>query len=161
MKAYWHVYHNQGFSNNIQERIDYVKRHKPVYEIDLRLTLLKPVRGKLPRVVVKTGEALNNARIVCDKLWAACNEAWITHPKIQKACEKGQMICREAWAVYIAKRDVFGKAVAVYEKVAKAHDEAIETYQAEIEALHREECPNCPWDGKTIFPREEEEDAAV
>lgn len=24
---------------------------------------------------------------------------------------------------------------------------------AEVEALHREECPDCPWDGKTIFPK--------
>ena len=22
----------------------------------------------------------------------------------------------------------------------------------EIEKLHKEECPNCPWDGRTIFP---------
>lgn len=25
-------------------------------------------------------------------------------------------------------------------------------FKPEIEALHKLECPNCPWDGKTIFP---------
>jgi len=27
-------------------------------------------------------------------------------------------------------------------------------YDKEIEALHKKECPNCPWDGDTIFPGE-------
>lgn len=27
-------------------------------------------------------------------------------------------------------------------------------YKKIIEALHRKECPDCPWDGKTIFPKE-------
>ncbi len=32
------------------------------------------------------------------------------------------------------------------------YKEAIRTYLHEIVALHKKECPNCPWDGWTIFP---------
>jgi len=26
------------------------------------------------------------------------------------------------------------------------------TYYPEMEALHKKECPRCPWNGKTLFP---------
>ena len=29
---------------------------------------------------------------------------------------------------------------------------AMTHYRKEMKALHAKECPNCPWDGKTIFP---------
>lgn len=29
---------------------------------------------------------------------------------------------------------------------------ALETYKPEIERLHALECPNCPWNGETLFP---------
>lgn len=34
----------------------------------------------------------------------------------------------------------------------KAYNEAIATAQKALEELHKQECPNCPWDGQTIFP---------
>lgn len=34
----------------------------------------------------------------------------------------------------------------------KAYWDAYKAWQKEIEALHKLECPNCPWDGTTIFP---------
>ncbi len=33
--------------------------------------------------------------------------------------------------------------------------EARDKHATEIAALHKAECPNCPWDGNTIFPRME------
>ena len=33
--------------------------------------------------------------------------------------------------------------------------EAYAKHMPEIEALHKKEHPNCPWDGKTIFPKGE------
>ena len=29
---------------------------------------------------------------------------------------------------------------------------ALRTHASEINTLHAQECPDCPWDGKTIFP---------
>jgi hypothetical protein len=33
----------------------------------------------------------------------------------------------------------------------KALNNSLKAHAAEIEALHAIECPNCPWDGKTIL----------
>jgi len=152
MKAYWHIHHNQllEFSDNIRERIEYIKRHKPAYETDLRLALLKPVRGKLPRAVVEAEKACQKARIAKAEAYVA----WITYCKAQKFCKKARVI-------YKVRREAFKKAVMTYKKMWSARCKVIEIYRAEIEALHKKECPNCPWNGKTIFPREEEEDAVV
>ena len=35
-------------------------------------------------------------------------------------------------------------------------DSVLQDYREEIEEWHRQDCPNCPWDGHTIFPEEEE-----
>jgi len=44
------------------------------------------------------------------------------------------------------------KASAELDKARAEWDKARAEWNKEIEALHREECPNCPWDGGTIFP---------
>ena len=112
MKAYWHIHHDKllEFSGNIDKRIEYIKYGKPTEEIELRLRLLKPVKGKLPDAVIK--------------VWAACDKAWAAY-------EKAEAVWEKAWA---------------------ACDETIQKYQSKIEALHTLECPDCPWDGETIFP---------
>jgi len=35
-----------------------------------------------------------------------------------------------------------------------AYDAAIASAEDDLAALHLEECPDCPWDGTTIFPEE-------
>ena len=32
------------------------------------------------------------------------------------------------------------------------YDKAGSEARAKVEALHQKECPNCPWNGRTIFP---------
>ena len=49
------------------------------------------------------------------------------------------------------------KAWAAYDKKAwAAYEKAWAAYAPEIEALHAIECPDCPWDGSSIFPTEQE-----
>src|SRR3990170_2224375 len=105
MKPFWHIHHEVllEWSDDIQERIDYIKAHKPPHEVETRLRLLKPVQGALP-------------------------------PKLVKAK-----------AAYAKARDAYDKAKAAYNK---AYDECL----PQIEALHALECPDCPWNGTTIFP---------
>ena len=64
-----------------------------------------------------------------------------------------------AWKVYYeavaAARKVYDEAVAPARKV---YDEAVAAArkvrdEAEV-AAHAAECPNCPWNGTTIFPEE-------
>jgi len=150
MEAYWHIYHNQllSFSDNIRKRIEYIKQCKPECELKRRLELLKPVRGKLPRAITELGEAWEKTRIAYEKAWIAVQEAWMTHPKVREACERGQMTYEEALTAYITK--------VAYAKAGEAYHKIIRAYQVEVKALHAKECPNSPWDGRTIFPGEEE-----
>lgn len=46
------------------------------------------------------------------------------------------------------------QAWRAFDQAWDALEQARETYKGEIEALHRQECPNCPWGGKTIFPKQ-------
>jgi hypothetical protein len=103
---FWHIHHKTllEWSDDIDERIDYIKSDKPEEEVETRLRLMKPVQGELPKEVFESGKAY-------DEAWKALDEA------------------RKAW------------------------EEALQRNKGVIEELHRKECPNCPWDGKTIFPK--------
>jgi tetratricopeptide (TPR) repeat protein len=124
---YWHIHHEILIeeTTNIQERIDYIRANKPEKEIPLRLKLMTPVLHpeKLPSSFRKAWEAYDKAR-----------EAYI-----------------KAWEAYIKAREVYDKAGEVYDKAGEAYDKAREAYRPQIEKLHKEEHPDCPWNGKTIF----------
>ena len=67
-----------------------------------------------------------------------------------EACAQEEA-AREIWEAWDARkaRDAAWKAW----KAQEARNAAYSKHKVEIEALHAEECPNCPWDGETIFPR--------
>ena len=46
----------------------------------------------------------------------------------------------------------YDKAGRAYDKARQAYKKALTENVPAIKALHEKECPNCPWDGKTIFP---------
>ena len=64
---------------------------------------------------------------------------------------------KAAWATYDAVLDA---ARATYNAAVKAAqatratavDVAQTTYNAAVDVAHQAECPDCPWDGRTIFP---------
>ena len=61
--------------------------------------------------------------------------------------------CAKAWAKYAKTRAE--NDGAEYDRAAAEFDRTIKENKSAIEALHSVECPNCPWDGKTIFPEKE------
>jgi len=76
-KWFWHVHHDmllEPLTRLLKKRIDYIKENKPKKEIALRLKLIKPVKGKLPRKMVEAWEAR-------DKAWDAWEKAWKTWDK--------------------------------------------------------------------------------
>lgn len=147
MKGYWHIYHDEllGFSDNIEERIAYIKTEKPVGERPLRIRLLREMRGELPEVMVKAGAALCKAWAAADAAWAARDKAWAALRKAGAAYNEARVALDKARAAY-------NKAEAALYEVRAAYDKAIADHLPAIEALHRQECPGCPWDGGTIFP---------
>ena len=48
-------------------------------------------------------------------------------------------------------KKVKGKLPEEVIKAWEAYDKALQKHHKEIEALHKKECPNCPWDSKSIF----------
>ena len=73
-----------------------------------------------------------------------------------------------AWAAFEKAQAAFEKALAAFDKLQAAFweaygkawaasEKALTENQVAIEALHAAECPNCPWNGKTIFPCEKGE----
>ena len=136
IKFYWHIHHDvlvEPLTEPIKNRIEFIKENKPKGEIALRLKLLKPVKGKLPAEVVKAREAY-------DKAWEALNKAGEAYDKAGEAYDKAG--------------EALNKAREAYDKAREAYDKAPIKNKKAIEKLHAKECPNCPWNGKTIFKEE-------
>jgi len=124
LKFFWHVHHDillEPLTKPIKNRIKYIKENKPEEEVELRLKLLKPVKGKLPDKFIKALEARVKA-----------GEARV-----------------KAWEAYVKTWKAFDKAWEARVKAWEAYDKAGE--DPKIIALHKKECPDCPWDGKSIF----------
>ena len=151
---YWHIHHDilcEPLTEPIENRIDYIKTQKSEAERELRLRLLKPVKGKLPVKFVKAWEA-----------WVKAWEAWV---KAREAYDKAGEAYDKAGEAYVKAREAYFKAGEARDKAWEARDKAWEAYdkaweayvkageacKKDIKKLHKKECPNCPWDGRSIF----------
>lgn len=153
---YWHVHHDllAEACYDLEGRIDSIRTGKPADEIETRLRLLRPVRGPLPealaRVAVAWGparDAYKQTRAAFDEAQAAYSQAW--YDRAWDVCDRARVMCGQAQAACDQARDLCIQT-------GDACTEALETSRTEMEALHREECPGCPWNGETIFPGKEE-----
>lgn len=66
---------------------------------------------------------------------------------LPKKLVKAGEACAKAWEAY-------AKAWEAYNKAREAYDKAGEAYEPELIELHKQLCPDCPWDGNTIFSKE-------
>ena len=140
LKYYWHIHHDTlcEYTYDIKERIAFIKEAKPKSEVRERLRLMTPVQhpDKLPLRFRRAASACVKADAACIKATAArdkaLNVSTLAYKKADAAC---------------------GQALATYIKADAAYVKALTTYAAQLEELHREEHPRCPWNGKTIFPK--------
>ncbi len=129
-KLAWHVHHSQhlfqALTGPLSVRQNFIRHCKPPAEVPTRLRLLKLIRGPLPPAVTTALAAVNAAQAAFDTARAACAAAWAA--------------CTTAQAAFTAAQ------------VALASE--VEGHTEEMNALHKQECPDCPWDyeQKTIFP---------
>ena len=65
--------------------------------------------------------------------------------------EKLPVSFRKAWEALIKAREAYDKAREAYDKAREAYIKTSKACAPQIEKLHREEHPDCPWNGKTIF----------
>ncbi len=143
-KPYWHIHHEvllEFADEPIENRFAYIKDEKPQHEIKTRLRLLRPVQGELPEEVTDAWKAL-----------ADSGKAWADAGKALDDAGKAWADALKAWADALKALDDVRK---VWADARKAWADALARHSEEINALHKAECPDCPWDyeQKTIFPR--------
>ena len=109
----FHCHHDKlyeyVFDFDFDERVESIKKYKPLKEQPLRLRLFQLIPD--------------------DKIPAKDSVEWTTYIKAREACSKEWEAHNKAREAYLLK------------------------YSQELEELHTELCPNCPWNGKTIFTR--------
>jgi len=143
---YWHIHHEiicEPLTEPLQNRLDYIREHKPKREVETRLRLIAPVTVELPAALVKAGVAYVKAGAAYVKAGVAYSTARAAYVTALAAYDKAGAAHDKAWAAY-------DKAQAAY---LKARTDAA----PELERLHALDCPaalagTCPWDGTTIFP---------
>jgi len=96
---WWNVHHEihlEPLTEPIENRVRYIKEHKPKHEIETRLKNLAPVLHpeRLPETLIKARDAYNKARIAYNEakayhneVWDACVKAWAALKKARIAYE--------------------------------------------------------------------------
>ena len=145
--AVWHGHHNipVSFVTSIEDRTAAIEGLKPAEEIPTRLRLMKKVQGQLPEDVTRTGLATAEAVTTLGKAERAYGKA--------ERAYKGAYDRKAAEVALKAAEVALDEAEVALDEAEVAFVEALANHADEINALHRQECvPDCPWDGKTLFP---------
>ena len=128
----FHCHHHilAEYVHNYEERVKYIKENKPAEEQELRLRLFKLIPEN--RIPGRDSPELT-----------AYSKATTTLNKTEEACKKAGVACGKTWETY----------VLAWEAYLKARGEYDIKYGREFDRVHDELCPDCPWDGETIFTK--------
>lgn len=169
------------FCTDYDGRVEFIKLHKPQEEQPLRLRLFQLIpNDKLPPALVQAGEAYEQANKAYDQAREVNNQARKAYDQARKPYEQARKSYEQARKSYVQTRKAYDQTRKPYDQASEAYDqaweayeqarkasiqaweffqsidrnytEALETYKPELLKLHQELCPNCPWDGQTIFP---------
>ena len=129
--------HHEGplaeWSSNIQGRIDYINKHKPKSEIDIRLRHIVYIpKGAIPE--------LNKARSELDKARSELDKAYLEY---DKACSKYEKACSE----WDKARSEYDKARSEWDKACSKFDKASLKF---ILPYLRKHVPDCRWNGREL-----------
>jgi len=181
-KYYFHIHHEvlvEALTEPLKNRIKYIKENKPKDEIELRLRLIKPVKGKLPSEFIKADQAWEKAyqaQIKADQARAKAhqardkaeqaNQAWEEAYQAQIKADQARVKAYQAWGKtnqadqaweesYQARgkaNQAWDKADQAWEKAEQALVKALKDNTPALEKLHKVEC-GCGYDfiRKTIF----------
>ncbi|MDP2665396.1 MAG: hypothetical protein Q8P23_01950 [bacterium] len=126
---YWHLYHEDLFEwcNDFADRVAYIRSSKPVYEQALRLALFKPVKNP-PAELAKAVRALHRSKETLD-VWS-----------LRYNVSNDEKI-----------RAGYDRAIKRFNNAQDVYFEVERSVRDRMVLIHAQECPNCPWDGQTIF----------
>ena len=77
LKWYFHIHHDilvEPLTEPIKNRIKFIKENKPKDEIKLRLKLMKPVKGKLPKEFIEARQKYDEERQKLNEMWQKYDE---------------------------------------------------------------------------------------
>jgi hypothetical protein len=142
---YWHpdAFDLLGYCPQYRERVeDFLREEEKLAgQLGIRLRLFQPVRGPLPKALVKARKAREKAQRAHDKAWQVYFKAWVAQHAVEQAHE-----------VRDRTKQAYNKARHAYDKAWQALVGACRNDMTTLERLHAEQCPDCPWNGQTIFP---------
>jgi len=155
----WHCHHEQlaeALTQPAKARIAYILSGKPIEEQALRLHLFRPTYDAAVDVAQATYEAaVNPAQATYNAAVKAAQATYNAALKPARVTYEAAGVAAwpdyhaagvAAWADYEA---AVNPAEATYAAALKA---AEATYAAALKPAHQAECPDCPWNGRTIFP---------
>ena len=177
---YWHpdAFDLLGYCPQYRERVeDFLREEEKLAgQLGIRLRLFQPVRGPLPKALVKARKAREKAQRAHDKAWQVYFKAWHAYDKARQVRDEKLQAYDETLKAKIKTGQVYFKAWVAQHAVEQAHEVRDRTKQAynkarhaydkawqalvgacrndmtTLERLHAEQCPDCPWNGQTIFP---------
>jgi len=155
LKYYFHIHHEilvESLTEPLKNRIKYIKEEKPEDEIELRLKLIKPVKGKLPGEFVKASQTWVKAYQASVKAYQASDKAYQARVKASQAWDKANLVWAKASQAWDKAYQAWDKAYQVWAKANQAWDKAYQDNMPALEKLHKKEC-GCGWNGKTIFTK--------
>lgn len=169
----WHVHHGElveMLREPIEKRIAYIRKWKPKEEIAVRLGLLKVVKGPLPNGLAEAWAAYEKAErwsvalkiaggkpvlyIDANKVLAYADFLDGSWPRmsIRDYAPPSMAELRAAQTQAHRWEETEVEASRAWNAARDALDRAKEAHWGEVLALHARECPNCPWNGTSIFP---------
>ena len=118
------------WTDDLDERLTYIKRHKPVSEQAIRR-----------RCIVSVPEA---------RLPRAYDEAWRAYAEATRANDEARRAYDEARRAYDEARRAYAEATRAYDEAWRAYDEATRPFHQELVALALALVPDAPWDGRKL-----------
>ena len=115
----------------------------------------QPVRGELPVAYKETAVAWREAYAACQKADVAYKEATTARREAYAACQKADATYKEATTAWRKTDATWWETYATVKEAYAAWRKTDAACSPAIEALHKVECPNCPWDSSSILPQKE------
>jgi len=167
----FHAHHNILLEEcpDYEKRVEEIRRCKPRKEQMLRLRLFKLIPSdKLPPELATTYEAYDKAKKARAEAWEARvraekaynkadadhDKAWEGRAKNKQAYAEALKARGKAWEAQDKAYASYNKAWEAYMRADEAQERALEDYMPSLEKLHGELCLDCPWNGGTIFTRQ-------
>ena len=150
---YWHCHHDRlwEYVYDAEMRRAYILENKPRAEQATRLERFQPVRTPPP--------ALGQALAAYVQAIAACDQAIAAYAQAHASADaqaRAAAYDDQARAAHAQARVALDQARVAYARARVAYARALAAADPEMVALHALECVDCPWDGQTLFPPEEE-----